>query len=182
VGAAIRTWELAKSCHRHPALRGINPEVPENVVFGYLGPNGAGKTTTIRLLAGLLPPTRGRAELLGMDTVRDRDQMQRRIGYLPGDFVAYPDLTGEQYLRYVASLRGGVNSGRAHVRARPTRPARVPGTRAGDATPGADGLPVLAHPVRGGSGCRPSRHDQCRSPPGRRIRRQAQGASAPADT
>ena len=109
MGAAIQTWELAKSYHRHPALREVNLEVPENVVFGYLGPNGAGKTTTIRLLAGLLRPTSGRAELLGMDTVRDRDQMQRRIGYLPGDFVAYPDLTGEQYLRYMASLRGGVN-------------------------------------------------------------------------
>ncbi len=109
MGAAIRTWELVKSYHRRPALRGIDLEVPNNVVFGYLGPNGAGKTTTIRLLAGLLRPTSGRAELLGMDIVRDRDQMQRRIGYLPGEFVAYPDLTGEQYLRYLANLRGGVS-------------------------------------------------------------------------
>lgn len=109
MGAVIRTWELAKSYHRRPALLGIDLEVPDNVVFGYLGPNGAGKTTTIRLLVGLLRPTSGRAELLGMDTVRDRDQMQRRIGYLPGEFVAYPDLTGEEYLRYLANLRGGVN-------------------------------------------------------------------------
>jgi ABC-2 type transport system ATP-binding protein len=109
LGAVIRTWELAKSYHRRPALLGIDLEVPDNVVFGYLGPNGAGKTTTIRLLVGLLRPTSGRAELLGMDTVRDRDQMQRRIGYLPGEFVAYPDLTGEEYLRYLANLRGGVN-------------------------------------------------------------------------
>jgi len=109
MGPAIRTWELVKSYHRRPALRGIDLDVPNNVVFGYLGPNGAGKTTTIRLLAGLLRPTSGRAELLGMDIVRDRDQMQRRIGYLPGEFVAYPDLTGEQYLRYLANLRGGVS-------------------------------------------------------------------------
>jgi ABC-2 type transport system ATP-binding protein len=109
VGAVVRTWELAKSYHRRPALLGIDLEVPDNVVFGYLGPNGAGKTTTIRLLVGLLRPTSGRAELLGMDTVRDRDQMQRRIGYLPGEFAAYPDLTGEEYLRYLANLRGGVN-------------------------------------------------------------------------
>jgi ABC-2 type transport system ATP-binding protein len=109
LGAVIRTWELAKSYHRRPALLGIDLEVPDNVVFGYLGPNGAGKTTTIRLLVGLLRPTSGRAELLGMDTVRDRDQMQRRIGYLPGEFVAYPDLTSEEYLRYLANLRGGVN-------------------------------------------------------------------------
>jgi ABC-2 type transport system ATP-binding protein len=109
LGAAIRTWELAKSYRRRPALLGIDLEVPDNVVFGYLGPNGAGKTTTIRLLVGLLRPTGGRAELLGMDTVRERDQMQRRIGYLPGEFVGYPDLTGEEYLRYLANLRGGVN-------------------------------------------------------------------------
>jgi ABC-2 type transport system ATP-binding protein len=108
LGAAIRTWELAKSYRRRPALLGIDLEVPDNVVFGYLGPNGAGKTTTIRLLVGLLRPTGGRAELLGMDTVRERDEMQRRIGYLPGEFVAYPDLTGEEYLRYLANLRGGV--------------------------------------------------------------------------
>jgi hypothetical protein len=90
LGAVIRTWELAKSYHRRPALLGIDLEVPDNVVFGYLGPNGAGKTTTIRLLVGLLRPTSGRAELLGMDAVRDRDRMQRRLGYLPGEFVAYP--------------------------------------------------------------------------------------------
>ena len=48
MGAVIRTWELAKSYHRRPALLGIDLEVPDNVVFGYLGPNGAGKTTTIR--------------------------------------------------------------------------------------------------------------------------------------
>jgi ABC-2 type transport system ATP-binding protein len=106
---AIRTEGLAKSYHRRPALRGIDLEVPRNVVFGYLGPNGAGKTTTIRLLAGLLRPSAGRAEVLGMDTIRDREQVQARIGYLPGEFVAYPDLTGEQYLRYLANLRGGID-------------------------------------------------------------------------
>jgi ABC-2 type transport system ATP-binding protein len=105
----IRTWALAKSYHGTQALRGIDLEVPGGSVFGYLGPNGAGKTTTIRLLAGLLRPTAGRAEVFGMDTIRDRERVQRRIGYLPGVFVAYRDLTGEQYLRYLASLRGGVD-------------------------------------------------------------------------
>jgi ABC-2 type transport system ATP-binding protein len=105
----IRTWSLAKSYRGRPALRGIDLTVPSNVVFGYLGPNGAGKTTTIRLLAGLIRPTSGRAEVLGADTVRDREGAQARIGYLPGEFVAYPDLTAEHYLRYLAHLRGGVD-------------------------------------------------------------------------
>jgi ABC-2 type transport system ATP-binding protein len=79
-------------------------------VFGYLGPNGAGKTTTIRLVAGLLRPTTGRVEVLGMELARHRDEVQRRLGYLPGLFVAYPDLTVGQYLHYLASLRGGVDA------------------------------------------------------------------------
>ena len=83
--------------------------MPVQSVFGYLGPNGAGKTTTIRLLAGLIRPSAGRAEVLGLDAVADRKKVQRRIGYLPGDFVAYPDLSAEQYLRYLADLRGGVD-------------------------------------------------------------------------
>lgn len=106
---AVHTVELAKSYHRRPALQGIDLDVPPGVVFGYLGPNGAGKTTTIRLLTGLMRPTAGRAEVFGLDTVRQREQVQRRIGYLPGDFVAYPRMTGQQYLRYLANLRGGVD-------------------------------------------------------------------------
>jgi ABC-2 type transport system ATP-binding protein len=61
------------------------------------------------LLTGLLRPTSGRAEILGSDTGRDREAAQRHIGYLPGEFVAYPDLTGEQYLRYLGHLRGGID-------------------------------------------------------------------------
>lgn len=106
---AIRTWQLSKSYGRRPALREMDLEVPAGGVFGYLGPNGAGKSTTIRLLAGLLRPTAGRAEVLGLDTVANREQVQRRIGYLPGDFVAYPDLTSGQFLRYLANLRGGAD-------------------------------------------------------------------------
>ncbi|HEX7745569.1 MAG TPA: ABC transporter ATP-binding protein [Micromonosporaceae bacterium] len=107
--SVIHTWNLAKSYRGRPALRGIDLAVPRNVVFGYLGPNGAGKTTTIRLLAGLIRPTAGHAEIFGLDVVHEREQAQCRIGYLPGEFVAYPDLTGQQYLRYLAHLRGGVD-------------------------------------------------------------------------
>jgi len=106
---AIETHGLAKWFGRHRALDGIDLAVEPGQVFGYLGPNGAGKTTTIRVLAGLLRPTVGTARVLGLDVVHERDVMQRRLGYLPGDFAGYPDLSGEQYLRFLANLRKGVD-------------------------------------------------------------------------
>lgn len=108
VESVIRTYELTKHYGRTVALESLDLQVPAGLVFGCLGPNGAGKTTTIRLLVGLLRPTGGRAEVLGIDAVRDPDGVQARVGYLPGDFKAYPDLTGEQYLRYLGNLRGDV--------------------------------------------------------------------------
>ncbi|TCN28319.1 ABC-2 type transport system ATP-binding protein [Kribbella orskensis] len=107
--AAIRTEGLSKNYRSHRALRELNLEVPRGVVFGYLGPNGAGKTTTIRILAGLISPTTGSATVLGNDVVDRCEDVQRHLGYLPGEFVGYPDLTGAQYLRYLANLRGGVD-------------------------------------------------------------------------
>jgi len=105
----IHTEELTKRYGRKPALTGLDLDVPAGTLFGYLGPNGAGKTTTIRIFAGLLRPTSGRATVLGADVVADRETVQSRIGYLPGDFVAYPDLTAAEYLRYMGNLRGGVD-------------------------------------------------------------------------
>ena len=107
-GYAIRTAGLTKRYGRTTALDDVSLDVPAGVVFGYLGPNGAGKTTTIRLLMGLLRPTAGAANVLGLDAHRDRDLVHRRVGYLSGEFVAYPDLSCEQYLHYLGSLRGSV--------------------------------------------------------------------------
>jgi ABC-2 type transport system ATP-binding protein len=106
---AIETRALAKRFGRRYALNGIDLSIAPGQVFGYLGPNGAGKTTTIRLLAGLSRPTAGLARVLGMDVVRERDLVQARLGYLPGNFVGYRDLSGEQYLRFLAHLRGGLD-------------------------------------------------------------------------
>ena len=106
--AAIATRDLTK---RYGSRRGITEltlEVRRGEVFGFLGPNGAGKTTTIRTLLDLLRPTSGTARLLGMDARRDRAEIHRRVGYLPGEFACYPNLTGREYLTYLTSLRGGV--------------------------------------------------------------------------
>jgi ABC-2 type transport system ATP-binding protein len=103
---AIRAVELCKRFGRRMALDHLDLEVPPGVVFGYLGPNGAGKTTTIRVLLGLLRPSEGHAEILGLDVARQRQQVHRNVGYLPGSFSAYPDLTGAEYLSYLSNIRG----------------------------------------------------------------------------
>ena len=103
---AIRTAELTKQYDDVIGIDHLTLQVPPGVVFGYLGQNGAGKTTTIRLLAGLLRPSGGQAFVLGMDTWRGADAVHTRIGYLPGDFAPYPNMSGSQYLHYLGSLRG----------------------------------------------------------------------------
>ncbi|MEU1522147.1 ABC transporter ATP-binding protein [Nocardia rhamnosiphila] len=105
----IELTGLGKSYRSTVALDEVTLRVAAGVIFGYVGPNGAGKTTTIRILAGLMRPTRGSARICGADTVRERKRAQRNLGYLPGQFVAYPDLTAEQYLGYLAHLHGGVD-------------------------------------------------------------------------
>ncbi|MEU4689921.1 ABC transporter ATP-binding protein [Actinoplanes sp. NPDC023714] len=112
MGTAIQTWQLSKTYRSRAALAPMDLIVPDDVVFGYLGPNGAGKTTTIRLFAGLLRPTGGRAAVGGFDVVREREQAQRQIGYLPGDFTAYPRLTAAAYLEHLGHLRGGPDRAR----------------------------------------------------------------------
>ena len=108
----VRASGLTKRYGHTTAVKGLDLVVRRGTVFGYLGPNGAGKTTTLRMLVGLLRPTSGSASVLGRDVVRERDAMQRAVGYLPGGFVAYPDQTAQQYLRFLGDLRGGVPEAR----------------------------------------------------------------------
>jgi ABC-2 type transport system ATP-binding protein len=114
----IRTRSLTKWFGRRTALDSLELDVPPGVVFGCLGPDGAGKTTTVRLLAGLARPSAGSAIVFGFDAADQYDALQRRIGYLPENFTAYPELTGTQYLDYFAHLYGGVERSRAKLLAK----------------------------------------------------------------
>lgn len=105
---AVHAAHLTKHYGDTVAVDDVSLTVPRGVVFGYLGPNAAGKTTTIRMLLGLLKPTSGHSELLGIDSWSQRENAHTSIGYLPGEFVAYPDLTSTEYLRFLGNLRGGV--------------------------------------------------------------------------
>jgi ABC-2 type transport system ATP-binding protein len=109
VTPAIRTDGLTKHYGRVVGISGLDLEVRPGEVFGFLGPNGAGKTTTIRLLLDFLRPTRGRAEVLGLDAQRDSVEIRRRVGYLPGDLSLYERLTARELLSYLGDLRGGVD-------------------------------------------------------------------------
>ena len=99
---------------RVQAVGGVGFAVRPGEVLGLLGPNGAGKTTTLRMLATLLAPERGRAEIAGCDVAKDPAGVRRRIGYLSASTGLWGRLTPREALRYVAGLQG-VPDGKART-------------------------------------------------------------------
>jgi len=106
---AIYTENLSKTYGGSRGINEVNLQVRPGEIFGFLGPNGAGKTTAIRVLLNLIAPTGGRALVNGLDSQRDSVAIKKQIGYLPGEFALYPNLTGAQTLEYFANLRGKVD-------------------------------------------------------------------------
>jgi drug efflux transport system ATP-binding protein len=88
------------------ALSGVSFAVAPGETFGFIGPDGAGKTTLFRILVTLLVPDAGSARVLGMDAVSRLWELRRHIGYMPGRFSLYPDLSVEENLRFFASVFG----------------------------------------------------------------------------
>jgi ABC-2 type transport system ATP-binding protein len=109
MAAIIAVNDLTKSYGRSRGVTNVTFNVDEGEIFGFLGPNGAGKTTTIRVLMGLLHPTKGSATIGGHDVWRDSVEVKKIVGYLPGELSLDPNLTGGQILEYFANLRGGVD-------------------------------------------------------------------------
>jgi drug efflux transport system ATP-binding protein len=105
-GSAVAVRGLAKRFGEVAALDGISFEVRPGERFGFIGPDGAGKTTLFRILTTLLVPDSGEARVLGLDCVRDMWALRARVGYMPGRFSLYPDLTVEENLRFFASVFG----------------------------------------------------------------------------
>ena len=106
--AAIETAGLTKFYGETRGVEDLDLRVEPGEVFGYLGPNGAGKTTTIRLLLGLIRPTRGRAAIAGLDTRRQSLEARRLTGYLPGELKPPSRSTAIGVLSYLGRLRGDV--------------------------------------------------------------------------
>jgi len=108
---ALSLHNLTKRYDTTRGVHNINLEVSKGEIFGFLGPNGAGKTTTINTILDILRPNTGTISILGHDHRRVK-KTHRLIGYLAGDMETDPDLTGKQYLSYVAHLYGKVDSQR----------------------------------------------------------------------
>jgi ABC-2 type transport system ATP-binding protein len=90
------------------ALKGVSLEIQPGM-FGLLGPNGAGKTTLMKILATLLDPDSGTAEMDGLDLITSKAETRKKLGYLPQDFGLYPTLTAAQMLDYFAKLKGVID-------------------------------------------------------------------------
>lgn len=104
--AAIEVHNLSKCYGKVKALDGVSFSVERGELFGLIGPDGAGKTTLFRLLTTLLNADEGSAAVDGLDVARDYLAIRSRVGYMPGRFSLYPDLSVEENLNFFAALFG----------------------------------------------------------------------------
>lgn len=102
----IELVNLSKNYGSFQALRDVNLSVREGEIFGFLGPNGAGKTTTIKIMAGLMKPTSGKARIAGHDISREPIKAKAQIGLVPDRPFLYEKLTAVEFLRFVGTIRG----------------------------------------------------------------------------
>lgn len=103
---AVRTEQLTRVFGGLTAVDHVDLQVQAGQFFGFLGPNGAGKSTTIKMLTGLLAPTSGRMELLGMDFQSKPVEVKRQIGVVPEGMGLFERLTGREYLQFVGRMYG----------------------------------------------------------------------------
>jgi ABC-2 type transport system ATP-binding protein len=102
----IEVEHLTKSYGQARAVNDISFQVDRGEILGFLGPNGAGKTTTMRVLTGYLPATSGTARIAGYDVFEQSMEVRKRIGYLPETPPLYPDMSVQDYLAFVARIKG----------------------------------------------------------------------------
>lgn len=97
---------LTKNYGKHRGIEGVSFQVEKGEIFGFLGPNGAGKSTTIRAILGLIRCREGKIRVCGYDAVRNREEVLRRIGYMPSEAWFYPGMTIREILKMAAGVRG----------------------------------------------------------------------------
>lgn len=101
---AIEVENLVKNYGSLEALRGISFTVGEGEIFGLIGPNGAGKTTALRVVSTLLEITSGTVKVFGFDVKEDPEEVRKKISYLPEEAGAYKNLSGKEYLNFMAQF------------------------------------------------------------------------------
>ena len=106
MAALIEIEGLTKRFGSFTAVDNVSFSVARGEVLGFLGPNGAGKSTTMRMLAGFMTPTAGRARICGHDVQTDSIAARKNLGFLPEGAPTYPEMTVVAFLRFVASIRG----------------------------------------------------------------------------
>lgn len=102
--AAIVAHNLTRRFGQLTAVDHINLSIPRAHIYGFLGPNGSGKSTTIRMLCGLLIPSEGEADVLGLSIPRQAEELKHKIGYMTQRFSLYEDLTVQENLEFIAKI------------------------------------------------------------------------------
>ncbi|MEO6689083.1 MAG: ABC transporter ATP-binding protein [Dokdonella sp.] len=105
-GTAIRARGLTKRFGNLVAVDNVDLDVPARHVYGFLGPNGSGKSTTIRMLCGLLTPTAGDINVLGLSIPAQAEALRSRIGYMTQKFSLFEDLTVRENMEFIAAVQG----------------------------------------------------------------------------
>ncbi|MBY8062555.1 ABC transporter ATP-binding protein [Vibrio fluvialis] len=103
---AIHAQNVMKKFGDFTAIEGINLSVPKGSIYGFLGPNGCGKSTAIRVLTGLLSPTEGQVNVLGLDIPRQSEALRLKIGYMTQKFSLYDDLSVQENLQFIGQIFG----------------------------------------------------------------------------
>jgi len=103
---AVAAYNITHRYGSVTALDDVSVTVNDGELFGFIGPDGAGKTTLFRIAATLMIPSEGRMTILGLDTVKDYRELRNHIGYMPGKFSLYNDLTVEENLNFYATIFG----------------------------------------------------------------------------
>jgi ABC-2 type transport system ATP-binding protein len=112
----IEVKGLVKTYGNKRAVDGITFTVKRGEILGFLGPNGAGKSTTMKVITGFIRPDAGTATVGGIDVAVDPVGVKRQLGYLPESAPAYPEMTVEEFLRFIAEIRGFRATGEKRAR------------------------------------------------------------------
>ena len=102
----IELTDLTKKYGEFQAVNNLNLYVKKGEVFGFIGPNGAGKTTTIKMMGGILEPTKGMVKIAGINMLVEPEKAKSKIGFIPDRPYLYEKLTGMEFLKFTADLYG----------------------------------------------------------------------------